>query len=924
MPNSQGTSAFYLENILQVLTDTNMSRVPVAPTVVNPPPFSPSGCAVWVNALWCLSLVISLTCALLATLLQQWARRYIRVTQPPGYSRGPHCRARVRVFFFEGVEQFHVRWVSEVLMTLLHLSVCLFFAGLLVLLFNIDHTIFRALVWFLVLALVAYIWITILPIFRPNSPYSTPLSSTIWFLYTGVPYAVFKALSFMFCDSRCFDGLKKYYYDRLFDGVGKTAERIARQLSSEIDVRVLISTLDAQGEDGAREKFFEAIPGFLNSGHENVNPLQAHLFEEFRIKFRPVLTRFLDRTLSSNLVPESVKSSQLIICLNAADEVLGPEGVSQILYDILNGRWRELLQSVEMAHSLRRWSESTNKKSTHYAHFVLRIVIQVVVGARERNDHWISLVVDEFGVPGQVLRANMNQGDSLSLSLLIHITRRAIRSGSWTPFILSSLTDFDIRNTLPELQRDFCSLWNELVQKAWQDGTDSIALKILRDIRYAYIGLHQGTDAIPTAFSAHTNHYNPVLTQPLSYRTCNIPSHRPDWTPRAPVIARSAFTSQTRPVVTSAGSTTQINIDDSPNPSPRSTSLEIQGVPCNADIFIISHKADMVPTVTPQAEEANIIPRFSSSVDLTMIRSDHGSIRPASLPSTPRALYATQRVLPVTDPSVPESTRGLSPHVSIGPCPFQSALPVGDTDVNTVFPEEPTPDSYNGDAGENPKASVVVPLPSPHPDAFLPIINPLTGPGPLPPPLSVPDPDHVFDELRCPTWATTLPSHPENNPEEGITAPRAESDPSEISTTANPMPRSVHSGGATLQKSGEVPVIPATSLSDPQLSPITTPAMCGGEIPVELLSPVDPTCVLSDHISHTLGAPSESSTRICSRTFPWPSSILYSPVMPSNDVLRAHGDTSEMEHPIPMVVLSDTSQSSPPALTPQPDDTPRD
>jgi len=919
-PSSQ--DIFYLSNIQQLLADPNISRASI---LSQPPPFSPPLSAIWANVLLFLSLLISLTCALLATLLHQWARRYARFTQQPGCS--PHKRARVRAFFSRGVDKCHVPLVVEALPTLLHLSICLFFAGLIVWLFNIDQPVFRAVVSWSVLSAVAYLWFTFLPIFWPNSPCYAPLSPIIWSLYTGVSYVVLKVLSSsMFGTSRRFDISKKDYRNRISDGIEKTAAKVAWRLSPEIDVRILMSTLDALGEDGARAKFFEAIPGFLNSEHVNMNPLQDHLFEEFRIKFRPVLTRFLDRTLSSNLVPESVKSSQLIICLNAAHEVLGPDGVSQILYDILNGRWRELLQSVEMAHSLKRWSESTNEKSTHYAHFVLRIVIQVVVGVRERNDHWISLVVDEFGVPGQVLRANMNQGDSLSLSLLIHITRRAIRSGSWTPFILSSLTNFDIGNTLPELQRDFCSLWNELVQKAWKDGPDSTALKILREIRHAYIGLHQGTEAVPTAFSAHTNHYNPVLAQPLSYRFCNIPSHRPDWTPQAHVITRLAVPSPTRPGFgSSVASTTQLG--DSPNASPRSTSLEIQGLPCNADIFIISPKADMVPTVTPQAEQANIIPRFSSSVDLTMIRSDHGSIRPASLPSTPCPLYTTQRVLPATDPSVPESTRGLSPRVSIGPRQFQLALPVGDTDANSVYPEDPRPDSYNSDTGENPKASAVAPLPSPHPDADPPIINPLTGPGPLPPPPSIPDPDHVFDELRRPTWATALPSPPESSPEQDIATPWAESDISDISTTANPMPQSILSGGATLQKSEEATVIPASTLSDPPSSPITTPALCGGEIPVELLSSVDPTCILSDHISHALGAPSESSTRICSRTFPWPSSVLYSPVMPSNDVLRVHGDTSEMEHPFPIVVLSDTSQSSPLALdigarTPQPDDTP--
>ena len=154
------------------------------------------------------------------------------------------------------------------------------------------------------------------------------------------------------------------------------------------------------------------------------------------------------------------------------------------------GRWREFLQSVEMAHSLRRWS---NEKGTHYAHFVLRIVIKVVVGVRERNDPWISLVVDEFGVPvtAQVLRANINHGDSLSLLFLLdlhHSPSHSLRFLDAVHSTVASLTKFDIRNTLPELQHEFCDLWNEIVQNAWRaaSGPDSTALKILREIRHAY------------------------------------------------------------------------------------------------------------------------------------------------------------------------------------------------------------------------------------------------------------------------------------------------------------------------------------------------------------------------------------------------------------------------------------------------------
>ena len=124
-PNSQGNSEFYLANIYQLLANENASHVFIPPTLANPlVPFSPPKYALWVNSLWFLSLVISLTCALLATLLQQWARHYIEITQPR-YS--PDKRARIRAFFSEGVERLHLPWAVEALPGLLHLSLFLFF-----------------------------------------------------------------------------------------------------------------------------------------------------------------------------------------------------------------------------------------------------------------------------------------------------------------------------------------------------------------------------------------------------------------------------------------------------------------------------------------------------------------------------------------------------------------------------------------------------------------------------------------------------------------------------------------------------------------------------------------------------------------------------------------------------------------------------
>ncbi|KAI0002891.1 hypothetical protein BJV74DRAFT_758743, partial [Russula compacta] len=127
-PNSQDTSAFYLREMYQLQANSNISRPSTSSAVAQPPVFSPPTYAVWVNSLWFLSLVISLTCAMLATSLQQWARRYLRMTQPARCS--PHKRARLRAYFANGLDKFRVGWAVEALPALVHLSLFIFFVGL--------------------------------------------------------------------------------------------------------------------------------------------------------------------------------------------------------------------------------------------------------------------------------------------------------------------------------------------------------------------------------------------------------------------------------------------------------------------------------------------------------------------------------------------------------------------------------------------------------------------------------------------------------------------------------------------------------------------------------------------------------------------------------------------------------------------------
>jgi len=177
-----------------------MSPTSIPSPATQPPTFSPPKYAIWVNSLWFLSLAISLTGALLATMLQRWARRYIRLTQPAQCSI--EKRARVRAFFADGADKMGLPWVVEALPALLHISLFLFFSGLVVFLWNVNHTVSLSVTCCIGLFSVVYVCITFMPVLQHNSPYYTPISQpasyiaiVIRFIITCLIFAVLSPLA---------------------------------------------------------------------------------------------------------------------------------------------------------------------------------------------------------------------------------------------------------------------------------------------------------------------------------------------------------------------------------------------------------------------------------------------------------------------------------------------------------------------------------------------------------------------------------------------------------------------------------------------------------------------------------------------------------------------------------------------------------
>ena len=362
-----------------------------------------------------------------------------------------------------------------------------------------------------------YICITLIPIFRHDSPYYAPLSSAPWYLYTGTLATVFGIFERVTDRAEAYLGLPIYdrsyvlwrtYQCRIARGMEKESEYTALNAPSEIDGRALIWTFESLDEDHELEQFFAGISGFCNSTLV-LNP-QSGLegLRKFPLGF--VLNGLLERTWSSNLVPETIKQRRLVTCIRAIDAAYLGDAAYRILTRFFD-KQPALLRSVELGHSLICWGNNDDGKTSLFSQVIISCIIS---NAPQRNERWFSLTTHHLGISDDVLRSYLDHGNSVSLAILIHLIRHFIHNSfedrwewlsescnAWPQF------DLDVQNTLPGLQHEFCDLWNEVVLKRRDRASDTLS-NILERFRTIYDALHQGS------------------TLNDEYHLCSFPAHR--------------------------------------------------------------------------------------------------------------------------------------------------------------------------------------------------------------------------------------------------------------------------------------------------------------------------------------------------------------------------------------------------------------
>ncbi|KAK0442518.1 uncharacterized protein EV420DRAFT_1341015, partial [Desarmillaria tabescens] len=156
-------------------------------------PFTPKTSDLWINGLWFTSLTLSLATALFAILVDEWYYHY-----QSSVAGNPQVRSRTRHLRYDGLVSWRVGAFIRLLPLMLHLSLFLFFIGLVLSLLPQQQKTSIVVGIISIITFIVYVVTNTLPIIYPDCAYKTPLSLvayviTTWILQQFV--AVLKSIS---------------------------------------------------------------------------------------------------------------------------------------------------------------------------------------------------------------------------------------------------------------------------------------------------------------------------------------------------------------------------------------------------------------------------------------------------------------------------------------------------------------------------------------------------------------------------------------------------------------------------------------------------------------------------------------------------------------------------------------------------------
>jgi hypothetical protein len=328
-PDSSERTTVLLEQISLQLAGFQNNTYPKAQDSIS---FAPRRAYLWVNALWFLSLVTSIVSAFYVMLVQQWVRRYTQTTKDLSSDQG-----RVRSSLFLGTQKYQMSHAIGLIPLPLHISVFLFFSGLIIFLFTISHTIGVLVSVSVGIFGLAYAVLTLLPIINDVCPYFTPMSDACWYLWHAsitilafclrglvrrlsrrVPYDPESPRKHKLAEWRTtFDEAFKKHKQRIKDGLRGSIVRRALDAPVTVDLKALTWLIQrpAMAVKSNIQGFLANIPG------DTLIQLMSAPKDPGKTTLRERLSDLLGSCVSDTVkLEEKTRRDRLIVCLDAVHD----------------------------------------------------------------------------------------------------------------------------------------------------------------------------------------------------------------------------------------------------------------------------------------------------------------------------------------------------------------------------------------------------------------------------------------------------------------------------------------------------------------------------------------------------------------------------------------------------------------------------
>ncbi|KAK7038465.1 hypothetical protein R3P38DRAFT_2906124 [Favolaschia claudopus] len=276
---------------------------------------APTAAAWACNALWFLSLGLSLTCALIATLLEQWAREFLHRTD---IHSAPLIRARIFSFLYYGLRRFNIHAVVDIIPLLLHLALLLFFSGLVAFLIPVNTAIAIIAAAMLLTVVTAYSVLTVFPLRFLDSPYRTPLTGVFWGLYQYLKHKWRRRHHIRGSGTTENGDPSRFLEETMIAAISRAATEVSEHRTSR-DLEALIWTIKSLADDAELEPFVDAIPDILwgpNGPRETYSDIFRNLINNPRTALHARIVNLYHSCEAGLLSPTTLKRRK-IVCYKA-------------------------------------------------------------------------------------------------------------------------------------------------------------------------------------------------------------------------------------------------------------------------------------------------------------------------------------------------------------------------------------------------------------------------------------------------------------------------------------------------------------------------------------------------------------------------------------------------------------------------------